>query len=1750
MKMKNNLFTYENIFKNKNIIDKIKEKRKSTQDIINVSIKEKENDNCDVNNKDTQGETSSQKENEENIYMDKNNINNKEVCKNDKNIDICQSLLCEDNLEYTNNNVNGFNNISEDTFLNFKLRKKKNDISSLFDDNTYDKEITYNEKGEKNEKDDKRFDKSFDKSSFFLSPSVVIEPQEEFSSYINSINNNEMNNNNNNSNNNNNNNNMNNNPSNNNNSSSNNRNNIFYDDIQTFNAIDQTQNKRNENFHINKKESTESYFNNDCKKDFLVDKNYNDEYHKEDINKYMNNNEVEKLITDKEKQNNEYKKKNGDNYHHGNNINITEHINNDPLIFYSHKTYLHDYNLNDINNEHINNENILNDKSHEQEQNESDNNQKDYNKITESISLNNNMDNNSILWNNKNDRKGCEYSEGRNISNENLKDIFNNEQDKEHMKMDIQNNYNNKYIYNDINIQGVHKNVHVSFCFGNNGTFFYSKNSKIKYQYLINVIEMNMNKKRENHIYNEKKNDQNNINSNSNCNYNKIIDSIDINHCHNNNMEKFIYCIKNFPGPFSRKSNKVDHKIEEFLKGYININKSTSVNDNIFEDIQKNCLYNYLLNILKKPYLTNFNLKAISIEKKNDTNKNINHKGNNIISYFLDNYQEKNDIKDNLYSSDYFNDDDDDDEDGDSLSNNEMDEFDINEYVKNDSNKIKKYDETRNNNHINMYNHTNNNNNNIIMNNHLYNDNIKYMYQMNNNVDKKKNVLNNDEKKCYTDVYENNKNINDICINNNTFLFFDFINKEFIMELYKLENKNERITHDDIYLLYFHMCIYNSKKATNVCIKKELYKYFFLVLRKYNKKKYYKMLDKYISYIKRSINNELEMKNDMKNIYKIDNYNIYDEICTEAFVFFLCILNKKNMVFKKNILVNYWYVFYTLIFHNFIFQYKENEIQFADYKEDIINFFIYLIHLLYEKKKNAEAQFLLLLISNNPFVFAFSPCRQNDDNHLKDINNIHNANTRSNKIYSDNIYGNNNNNNMNNNNNNNDNYIHSNNIHNNNIHNNNIHNNNIHSNNIHSNNISSNNISSNNINSNNIHSNNSPSHNNNYIHSNNFYNHSNIEESNTVGYCGLLNCHFDIMCFQVCDIYEYMCRYEKDDFFFEQLIFYKIIYAYILLEYGILSQAQRYVEILYYYIDVIKNDRKKNSYLLYLYDTLLEKTKYIFTTTNKDIISLQRKSCVPNDDVIYTYKFISKTGVTTTIPKDNMYEHMMDRNHSNNIKAYVNNNNMNDTNVNYINGYTTINTDVSAFNNSPVHDRNKTVHVQTQENINEYFNIKTNRIGTDHLEKKNVYSNIKEEKLNTSMFNIFKSNYNNQSYNENENIQSCDMLNGDSRTNINEDSSIVDIQKGSSSVHQTINNNIYHNNNMYHNNNNNIYHNNNNNIYHNNNNNIYHNNNNNIYHNNNNNIYHNNNNMYHHNNNKHYAYEHASSNVNPSSYYAAEQNETPYNFKIDNKNNTSGTNYNFSSVNSNTHHYLYNDINNHISTHEKSTEGIYHYNVKNNNYDNNNHNNNSITSMYSQNFTNVVEQNNNAKNTFQVQNEKGTICGPLNAHINTPNSLNGNKSVEGNFTNNIKKDNNMNVRNNNMQINNINVQNYNDNNLSSSQEHQQCANENNMDLINMGKSFISGFFSNIKEKIKKTEYMQEEEQEEENIFYYDYEKKRWREKGVTSDEEKEREKQKLEKQMAMKNISPPPIGANYSSERNKNPLNMTDVRSRYVDYFN
>lgn len=120
-----------------------------------------------------------------------------------------------------------------------------------------------------------------------------------------------------------------------------------------------------------------------------------------------------------------------------------------------------------------------------------------------------------------------------------------------------------------------------------------------------------------------------------------------------------------------------------------------------------------------------------------------------------------------------------------------------------------------------------------------------------------------------------------------------------------------------------------------------------------------------------------------------------------------------------------------------------------------------------------------------------------------------------------------------------------------------------------------------------------------------------------------------------------------------------------------------------------------------------------------------------------------------------------------------------------------------------------------------------------------------------------------------------------------------------------------------------------------------------------------------------------------------------------------------------------------------------------------------------------------------------------------------------------------------------------------SEPNRNDANQTNVDLINMGKSFISGFFSNIKEKIKIVDTGKEEtEKEDENIFYYDYKKKRWREKGVTSDEEKEREETKLKNKMEMSKITPPLVSNAYNNTNPKKPLDMKDVRSRYVDYFN
>lgn len=96
------------------------------------------------------------------------------------------------------------------------------------------------------------------------------------------------------------------------------------------------------------------------------------------------------------------------------------------------------------------------------------------------------------------------------------------------------------------------------FCFGKCGTFFYTQGSSIAYGQLINIIDKEVTKKVDKY---QKHNERNEIN-------------------------EYIYTLKHFPGPFSRRNNKIDEKIKKFLNKLIKIKKE-KYKDNIFEDTQK-----------------------------------------------------------------------------------------------------------------------------------------------------------------------------------------------------------------------------------------------------------------------------------------------------------------------------------------------------------------------------------------------------------------------------------------------------------------------------------------------------------------------------------------------------------------------------------------------------------------------------------------------------------------------------------------------------------------------------------------------------------------------------------------------------------------------------------------------------------------------------------------------------------------------------------------------------------------------------------------------------------------------------------------------------------------------------------------------------------------------------------------------------------------------------------------------------------
>ncbi|EUD72809.1 hypothetical protein YYG_01809 [Plasmodium vinckei petteri] len=1102
------------------------------------------------------------------------------------------------------------------------------------------------------------------------------------------------------------------------------------------------------------------------------------------------------------------------------------------------------------------------------------------------------------------------------------------------------------------------------FCFGRSGTFFYTKGNSIVYAPLISIIDKGITKK----VEKDRKQER----ATKNC------DETEIN--------AYVYALKSFPGPFSRRNIKIDEKIKKFLNGFIDINKE-KYKDNIFEGTQKNSIYNHLLNIIENDDLLAFNLKQLDVNTNYEYNKNEKKKKeqNSIVMKFLQNYQNNSNSKNNTKGEYSEWEEDDNSSDCSETKSNEKNSKEMSEF------KISSRD---------------------------------YNYKT-----KEKNKLENDSNSIYVsnDFNELSKDNEDSffqkiyghdlkygLINNKKYYFSDLINKKFIYDLYRLQN-NERITTEDIYLEYFNLCIYNSKKAANLCLKKDLYKYFFLILKKYNKKKYNKMLDKYIKHISISFNNELDVKNCMQNIYKIYNYNIYDDVLVESFIFFICILNKKYIFFKnKNIITNHWYAFYTLILHNFIFQFSENEIDYSYYKDGIINFFHYLIDLLIYNNKHIESQFLYLILSGNPCIYQIKTSSIPDTEEIQSTG----LSTHSYKDIVDASK--------------------------------------------------------------------------NYIHS--VQNESTYEPKIESPIRHLPKISFDIFTFQVCDIYEYLYRFNEESFFYDDLIIYKIYYASILLEFGLLEQAKQYINILYYYIDVIKSNKKNENinYILYLYEMLVSQLNYISphklptnqNAQNEEYLNLYSAQ---NSYNTYNYKTVSindNIKSSTSLTKEEFP-----------TKQYTSTTHAEQVETN-VNDYTS--KDKISFQNSqniPYKIENPPEQSKNIQNgpFLDHENLQTNNEVTNYYERDNkddIYMasqkdidkhSIQNYANNSDHYDSYNINYSLKKQTNNNNQNSIDnSLNTETgyyNLHTNEPvKNYMEYQNVETVQSQTMNTQGYNYNYNYNYSYNNKYEYNENYMF---------------------NQPSGNPNMFPNtnatmptqesgiNNMQNHSYN-IQGNALPPTTYGEYNNVMQYNSYQTNANNNMPPNYNTNQM-----HGFYN-YNNTSSTNPQNI---------NNYYDNNNSNN------YYNEDRQKMEINNNSTQVHANQN------------VNKINEKNKNDYTASSTSNNAPDSND--------------------------------SNQNNVDLINMGKSFISGFFSNIKEKIKIVDTIKEEEEkEEENIFYYDYEKKRWREKGVTSDEEKEREEQKKKKQMEMSKIAPPLASDTYNNTNPKKPLDMKDVRSRYVDYFN
>ncbi|ANQ08209.1 Uncharacterized protein PCOAH_00025160 [Plasmodium coatneyi] len=1096
-----------------------------------------------------------------------------------------------------------------------------------------------------------------------------------------------------------------------------------------------------------------------------------------------------------------------------------------------------------------------------------------------------------------------------------------------------------------------------ALCFGTNGTFCYTRGRKVKFAPLICIMESGIRTTREGSHSGAAP-----APSPSHTSANRS-NSIEI---RDNRLEEHVHGIRNFPGPFSRRTDKIDKKVINFLHGHMKINEKKYGN-NLYEYTQKSCLYNYLLNVVKSPHLLDFNLKDVRVVRsgvKSDGGE----KRRNVVSYFVESSRQQGNGHQSG-RSDYSN------CHHDWSGNHRASE-------NNPREKSGNQDDQRRNNPPDVGEKGALNNKRTEMD----------EFEITGRETEKREFSSGDLYQGDNASWRTSEHCRDVSsfnlgitwsdtnscekkkvfVQNEQYQFNDLVDPHFISAFAKMGTK-EKITREDIYLEYYHLCIYNSEKAARVCMEKNLFRHFFLVLKKYNREKYRLMLSKYISHIDNSMDHEIEVTDGVKNIFRIYNPSVHSNIVKEAFVFFISLLNRESMTFQKNILVDYWYSFYVLIYHNFLFQFEENELNYQEYRDDIHIFFSFLIKQLFLHGRVTEGQFLYLQLYGNPCVFKVAT-EGNTTTYMKSFPvETHQLNKQG------------------------------------------------------------------------------------------------IEHSLWGGP------HFDVLTFQMCEVVEYLNRSNEDNFFYEDLIEQKIRYAFTLLELGVLEQAKKYIEIIYYYVDVIRS-QKKNYYLVHLYESLLSRAKYVLPSLRLHSGGIFSTNwTASNEDLpeggMYNYKVISphggvgahmgnptqgknvsREGDSYYVP---FYQHI---NHNNVTMIPFGGKNPSGFNTDRVGstyeGETTGRTS-NPFRSNPASRPHisaplTTHHNENNEKVVSYspfsFAPTANNVATK-VDQSNIHHDASNSR--TSITPVENAPY---ERNDGNSISSSyhppEMVaSGGAEYTLAEKGITYEQYNG---AYQNEAAQV----------------------------------------------------SYFYGGGKPMAEGAVTSNMPDGG------NSTTMSFQQINNPCNSGYNANWTGNHSGGS-TQYGGMGSTVGQ-----DNFAHY--------------------YDANWQAVYQTAGsfNHATDHAVQQASHQTAHQSAYPLSSKNYPSGGAVLYGGNAKPSEQSGNSGPP----EVTEKKEQTY------------QPHGENNMDLINIGKTFISGFFSNIKEKIKMAE--QTEEEEEENLFYYDYEKKRWREKGVTSDEEEERERQKMQREMEMKNVAPPPQAENPSNTNKKNPLNITDVRSRYVDYFN